>query len=198
MAVNIPIPDRMSHLKVDPRGYAIPYGVVTDKDGTVHFAINDHYVREQSIADDLCGICGTKLFRGRWFVGGSKAAFHPQGAFIDPPMHSECAHYALQVCPYLAAPRYVREIGLSKATKASKALSDSIVLVDPNQKPERPAGELFVALMATGQKHDKESGYLIPKRPYSRVEFWKHGKKINDEDAATLYQWILNNINTED
>src|SRR6478672_2277487 len=105
------IPERMLHLKIDERGYAIPWGVVVDDNGTAHFAINDHVVRRRSITEDLCGLCGHKLFRGRWFVGGSKSAFHEHGAFIDPPMHSECAHYALQVCPYLAAPRYTREIG---------------------------------------------------------------------------------------
>lgn len=190
----IAIPDRMKHLNVDPRGYAIPYGVVVDKNGTAHFAINDNLIRERGIAKDLCGICGTKLFRGRWFVGGSKSAFHPHGCYIDPPMHSECAHYALQVCPYLAAPKYAREIGAAKAAAHKAALADQMVLVDPTMIPGRPEGDLFVALMTTGQTHDKESGYLRPKRPYSRVEFWRHGKQLGDEDAERLLTWMRDNI----
>lgn len=184
--MTVPIPERMAHLKVDKRGYAIPYGVVIDDDGTPHFAINDHIIREQSIARDLCSICGHKLFRGRWFVGGSKSAFHEHGAYIDPPMHRECAHYALQVCPYLAAPKYAREIGFTKAKAAGAALGRHAMFVDPTMIPGRPEAEVFVALMTTGQKHDRESGYLIPRRPYLKVEFWLHGEQISVEEGKRL------------
>ena len=99
----IPIPERMRHLKVY-RGYAVPWGVLIDADGTPQFAINMEEARDLMIHADLCGICGKPLFRGRWFVGGPASALHPRGAYIDMPIHNECKDYALQACPYLAAP----------------------------------------------------------------------------------------------
>ena len=35
---------------------------------------------------------------------------HENGAFADPPGHRACVTYALQVCPYLAAPSYAKRI----------------------------------------------------------------------------------------
>jgi hypothetical protein len=103
----IPIPERMKHLGIDRRGYPIPWSVYRDPDGRPHFTIFNNVLRARGIRDDLCGICGTKLFRGRWFVGGPVSAFDPRGTYIDPPMHHECSSYALTVCPYLAAPNYM-------------------------------------------------------------------------------------------
>jgi hypothetical protein len=105
-----PVPDRMKHLETDSRGYLIPWGVYRDHTGRAHFQINDELRRLRSFRENLCPICGKSLFRGRWFVGGPMSAFHEAGAFADPPMHYECAVYALQVCPYIALPRYGRRI----------------------------------------------------------------------------------------
>ena len=57
----------------------------------------------------VCGICGQKLERDVWLIGGPGAAFHEHGAFLDPPMHRGCAIYALMVCPYLGA-RYTGRV----------------------------------------------------------------------------------------
>lgn len=183
----VAIPERMRHLKVDKHGYAIPYGVVVDKDGTVHFAINDEPTRIRSITDNLCSMCGTKLFRGRWLVGGALSAFHADGAFIDPPMHSECAHYALVVCPYLAAPRWTREVGIAKARARAAALATNMVLIDNTMMPGRPSGEMFIALMTT-RKIDviAENFNVKPRPPYQFVEYWRHGKRLSDDEGKQL------------
>lgn len=182
------IPERMQALPRDTRGYPIPWGVLIDEAGLPHFAVNDEAKRCEMIGRDLCSICGTKLFRGRWFVGGVMSAFHKQGAFIDPPMHSECAHYALLACPYVAAPRYSGEIGRKKIAANKQALPANLVLLDQMILPGRPTDDVFVALMATGQRvHDNLN--ISPKRPFSRVEFWRHGVQISAADgAATIHK----------
>jgi len=176
----IPIPERMRHLNVDARGYAIPYGVVIDTSGTVHFAMNDERIRQESIKRDLCSLCGKRLLRGRWFVGGSLSAFHPNGAFIDPPMHYECSHYALQACPYLAAPHYVREIGPQKAKQAQENLRKAgiiAVTIDTTMMPGRPHGEIFIAICSAGQTVFRNMN-TRPKLPFIALEYWKHGRMI--------------------
>ncbi len=180
----IEIPTRMRHLDRDTRGYPIPVLVYRDAAGKPHFTINDDEVRERVIRRDLCGICGGKLYRGRWFVGGPKAAFHDDGAYVDPPMHGECARYALSVCPYLAAPSYGKR--LDAKTLRGRTDPKTMLLLDPTQDPDRPA--VFVAVMSIGQ-WVSESGlqnYLHPNRPYRQVEYWQHGRRLNVETVLDL------------
>jgi hypothetical protein len=178
---NVAIPHRMQRLERDRRGYPIPVAVYRDSTGRAHFTINDEAKRQALIAGDRCPICGGKLLRGRWFVGGPQSAFHSLGAYIDPPMHNECARYALQVCPYLAVRNYDRRI-------EDKTLppGETPILIDNTMIPERP--DYFVAVMTAGQKliRDKMGWvqYLQPHRPYSRIEFWQHGKHVGKDAVA--------------
>ena len=184
---DIAVPGRMQHLPRDRRGYPIPFGAFVDVDGTPHFTINDEQKRAQMIAHDLCSICGKVLLRGRWFAGGPRSAFDPRGVYIDMPMHDECVHYALRVCPYLAAPMYVREVGTKKAATVKSA----VVLVDSTMLPDRPP--LFVALMAVGQHMEGSilQSYVKPHRPYRRVEYWRHGERLPDNIGASICDEVM-------
>ena len=168
----IPIPARMRYLPRDRRGYPIPFIVFRDTDRNPHFTINDDQRRAFVLKHDRCGICNHALFRGRWYVGGPASAFDPRGAYLDPPMHHECAEYALQVCPYLAAPSYSRLID-GKTLDPEKA--DATIVLDATVDNTRP--DFSVAVMAIGHRITAE-GYIVPKRPYRRVEIWKHGKRL--------------------
>jgi hypothetical protein len=181
--VDIPVPPRMKHLELDPRGYPIPWAVYRDKDGRAHFQINDELKRYKAVKGGLCPICGYPLFRGRWFVGGPISAFHDHGAFADPPMHHECAHYALMACPYLAAPRYVRRVD----DKTLSSNDDTLLLVNRTMIERRPA--VFICLMATRQHRTKGmTPNIIPGRPYSRIEYWQHGKQLSQSEGEALVE----------
>src|SRR5262245_64789126 len=91
----VPVPARMLGLRARPAGYVVPWTVFRDSSGRPHFTINDEEKRQHVLALDCCPICSGKLLRGRWFVGGPRSAFDLAGAYIDPPMHMECARYAL-------------------------------------------------------------------------------------------------------
>jgi hypothetical protein len=122
------------------------------------------------------------LFRGRWFIGGPAPAFHPQGAYLDLPTHAECCHYALQACPFLAAPRYAREIAPIQQKKLEA--EGALVIEDSHANPDRPP--LFVAVMATGQRVIARGQYVKPRTPYSRVEYWQHGRQLDDAAGMAL------------
>ena len=176
------IPDRMKHLERDPRGYPIPWGVYRDGNGRPHFQINHEARRGRAMRDDLCPMCGKPLWRGRWFVGGPMAAFHPLGAYADPPMHAECARYALAVCPYLAAPHYGRRIDdkTLKGGHAAPLLADW-TMVGIGRRPE-----VFVCAMATGQKITPGTFNIIPRRPFVRVEYWQRGRQLAQQEGEEL------------
>lgn len=173
----------MQHLERDRRGYPIPFVVYRDKDDRPHFTINDEYKRQQVIRNDLCSICGQKLHRGRWSVGGPKSAFDKNGAYIDTPMHHECLTYALRTCPYLAMPSYVKRID-------DRTLRDTngLVLLDQTVDDQRPV--FFVAVMHVHQHHIMNQGglveYIFPIK-IRQYEFWRNGEQINTQVAYDLW-----------
>lgn len=184
----VPVPDRMKHLPRDPRGYPIFAMAYRDADGRAHFTINDERERLRLIAEDRCSICGGKLLRGRWFIGGEKSAFHPHGVYQDPAMHRECARYALHVCPYLAAPSYAKLIhGATLPANDPVKLVDQTALNSPSTVEEvRPA--MFVAVHARGQRlRQAPAGcVIVPARPYIAVEYWQHGFQLARETGEAI------------
>jgi hypothetical protein len=179
---DVPIPDEMAKLDRDPRGYPIPWMAYRDEYGRAHFQINDDKHRAEALRLNLCSICGGKLQRGRWFVGGPLSAFHPLGAFIDPPIHHACMRYAVQVCPFLAAPNYAKRVDAKTLNKNDSKM----LLFDPTIIARRPS--FFCAVMAIGQKltGNLMSPNIVPQRPYRRVEYWRHGVRLSDNEGEAL------------
>lgn len=184
----IPIPPRMQHLDLDPRGYPIPDIILRGRDGTAHFAINDERRRlEKHILGDCCPICGGRLARARWFIGGPRSAFDPRGAYNDTPVHDECMRYAMRVCPYLATQSYQGAVGARKMPEEERKGMIIRDLADqPNIEniPKRP--ELFVCVQAIGQTVHVQTRMLVPRRPYRRIEFWQNGKQIDRAEGLAI------------
>jgi hypothetical protein len=166
----IAVPDRMKHLDRDHRGYPIPFIVYRDDDNKPHFTINNENKVTMCKAEEICAICGHGLLRGRWFLGGPMSAFHPHGAYIDPPLHHECMRFAVQTCPYLISAKYTKRID-GNTLDRNKA-TGVVSIIDPTLDPTRP--KVFVAVMAVGQTLT-DNGYIVPKHPYRGLEFWKDG-----------------------
>jgi hypothetical protein len=175
------IPERMKRLERDHRGYPIPWTVFRDNDNKPHFTINDTIKVMRCKRDLLCAICGVQLLRGRWFIGGPASAMHPQGAYIDPPLHHECMQFAASTCPYLINSKYTGRVD-AKTLEPGKA-KGVVTFFDPTMDPTRP--KLFVAVMAIDQS-ETENGYLVPKRPYRKMEFWRDGKMLRDFTAEQI------------
>jgi hypothetical protein len=171
----------MKHLDTDHRGYPIPWIVFRDNDNKPHFTINNQARVYRAIREELCSICGVKLLRGRWFLGGPGSAFHEHGAYIDPPLHHECMTFAASVCPYLINAKYTGR--LDGVTLDPAKAPGVIGLLDTTLDPTRP--ELFVAVMAVGQSLT-ENGYIVPKRPYRKCEFWRDGRMISKLTAEEI------------
>lgn len=182
----VKIPRRMQALDRDARGLPIPATVWRDASGRPHFTINDTAVSGRLLIEDRCGICAAQLLRVRWFVGGPLSALHPAGAYNDLPMHRGCMHYALRVCPYLAAPVYARRID---ARTVREPLERNRVFLDPSMDDKRPV--LFVAVAARGQHVSAQPDLLEPARirplrPYVAVEYWQHGRQLSEQEARQL------------
>lgn len=195
MTDKAPIPVNMQH-RPRQRGMAVPWGATIDPRGVAHFALNNADRTVQSIVQDRCFLCGKPHYWKRWFIGGCQAAFHPNGAYMDPPTHRDCMRYAVQTCPYIAAPSYAREVAQAKAKAAG--IGDHVIVLE-NAQPGRPPGDLFVAVEAIAQDV-VGPGYVKPRMPYRSLEFWRYGKnipaleafKLIEQHAPDLVKYIAN------
>lgn len=114
----VPVPERMRSLPRDPfRQFPIIFSQIPPIPDWVPSFESPHDFRAvlterviECAARRLCGVCGQPLDYWIAFLGGPLSA--KNRAYTEPPMHPECARYAVQVCPYMvvqAVPR--RESG---------------------------------------------------------------------------------------
>lgn len=116
-----PMPPRVASLRRDDRGYPIPYPVLYDAQGKPDFRVVDPDKWMRAIKCRLCGVCGDPLGAHLAFVGGPGSM--ESRYFTDLPMHRDCAIYALQTCPFLAAPRFQYSRSISPELRVNESVS---------------------------------------------------------------------------
>lgn len=187
----VPIPERMQVLDKDRRGYPIPANVLRKDDGTPIFTVNDERFTVMALDNTLCPICAQKLDRGGWFVGGPVSALAENGCYIDLPMHEDCAAYALQVCPYLAAPNYAKRLD-DLQIKDGDFGGNQLITVDNSMIPNRPP--IFVMVLVKGFDVTQPTPlqrYLHPHRPFLDMRFWQNGVELDPETQGKEIRILL-------
>lgn len=100
-----PLPDRMRRLRLDARGYPVPWFVAW-VDGVPDFRVIDTGKIEGAITAKVCWLCGEPLGRFRAFVIGPMCALNRTTS--EPPCHRDCAIFAATACPFLTRPNAER------------------------------------------------------------------------------------------
>jgi hypothetical protein len=186
---NVKIPEMMKDLQVDRRGFPAPFIVLRDKNNVPQFIMNDDTKVEECIKDNLCSICGKKMGEDMWMIGGPLSAFHPQGAYVDVPVHKECGEYALQVCPYLAVSSYNGKKTIDDIDAGNFTVDDDtkkMIFVNPTQSQDRVPFFVFNKIKGFDVQRRGIQRYIKPHRPYLEVEFWNDGEQITKEQAIKL------------
>ena len=185
---DIPIPFLLSKNDRDRRGLPIPFVVYRDEEGTPHFTVDDVEKLNLALAKKLCPLCGKVLKLGQmWLISGPGSAFGEDGLYTTPPAHEECARYSVQVCPFLAAPKYTRYV--EDRTLKPEAVHDMANVHNDEIAPPRPP---FLVLARTSGMTlvDANDGsgkkYVIPRRPWKEVEFWRNGERITQQQAEMI------------
>jgi hypothetical protein len=180
----VPLPEKMKGLPKDPRGYPIPFTVLRDISGKPHFQIQDDRLAQYVIIKQKCSICGHDLGTDMWMAGSPLAAFHPDGGFIDSPVHYECGAYALQVCPFLAVPGFISKLDAEKLQRESLK---GVTITNPSSTLQQPpffvlahTQSFSVTIAAQGIR------YIIPHRPFLKEEYWRHGERISKDECMKL------------
>lgn len=177
----VEIPRALRKRPRDRRGYPIPFIVLIDKDRRPHFTISDGNRVLICAHRKVCGLCGDKLRKDVAFVGGTMCFLSSRGAFSDPPMHSECARYAMRVCPYLAAPSYAKRI--DDRTLTPGAVPHGLLIgKDDDVREDRPAAFMLGTTPRFTMFLRPDGAPLFRTvEPWTVVEVWQGGERLTGE-----------------
>jgi hypothetical protein len=121
MKFDFDIPKELAHLKLDERGYPIPY-FAPIVDGKPNFRMQDERKRDECIRRHLCPICGRKLYKDySYMISGPMGLKNCISS--DAMMHRVCAEFAMRVCPHLYYHKAERK-GHEKALPNKSILED--------------------------------------------------------------------------
>lgn len=100
---DIPIPARMARRPVNRRGFPVPW-FVTEKDAAGDWDfVNLCPLRVvEAVRRKVCFLCGGQLGKYMAFVIGPMCSINRVSS--EPPVHKECAEYAVRACPFLVNP----------------------------------------------------------------------------------------------
>jgi hypothetical protein len=161
------IPFRLSRRPLDGRGFVIPFTQFIKPDGTPDFRVMDDERTSKAVRRRLCSLCGEKMRRNVYFVGGPKCV--ENGFFYDPPMHRECAVYALQACPHLARAK-------GKYAPVPDRIEGAGLLIQGEMDTEK--AEWFGLMQSAGYTSSRtDTGMIVIKAdmPWLSVERWRDG-----------------------
>lgn len=99
------LPSRMRSLRIDERGYPVPWFVVWI-DGKPDFRVADGQKLYQALIGGNCWICGETTGRYKTFVIGPMCAVNRTTS--EPACHKDCAQFAVMACPFLTLPKAQR------------------------------------------------------------------------------------------
>jgi hypothetical protein len=164
----VKLPLHMKALPRDARGYPVPWIAAVGSDGRADFRVIDKAKTMEALTNRRCAICG-KVMLAAYFVGGPLSMRNR--LFNDPPMHKDCAEYALKVCPFLAAPSFA----YSRKTPDVDGME---VTVDPGMSEDRP--EVFGIAPAGRYSLRQVQGehYIHPVAWLRPVIWYKNGQVV--------------------
>ena len=169
-----PIPARLAKRPRDARGFPIPMTVLIKPDGTPDFRVTDVKRWLRVVTGRICAMCGEPLGRHLAFIGGPRS--HEYRVFTDAAMHTDCASYAMSVCPFLALANSRHSRKLPSAGGAALRATDEVVL----DRPEK----MFIGVTTSYQPLRLEDGTLVVQAgEWERVE-WHEPHARGPADAA--------------
>jgi hypothetical protein len=182
-----PLPERLKYLRVNSRGYPVPFFVQWMKDekpcrpgeGEPDFQITSEDALVSCIRDSACWVCGQRLGVFRAYVLGPIAAINRISR--EPPSHLECAEFAAKACPFMVNPQMVRP-----KVKATNVIVDSMML------PENPGISIvWVVRNFMRMKRDGNGGILFDIGEPIRATWWKKGRPATPGECAEALAIIV-------
>jgi hypothetical protein len=174
---SVAMPARIAALPRDHRGFPVPY-FVQWQNGEPVFPAFDPVRFKRCVERQFCWVCGQPLGRMMAFTIGPMCVINRVTA--EPPAHAECAHYSVQVCPFLTTPKMGR-------VPAHKVHDDGVQAPGGIMVPGNPGGAV-VWICRTYRVEQTATGPIIRiGDPIGGVEWWIRGQRAAPDAAAALF-----------
>jgi len=163
-------PPQIAALKVDARGFPVPWFVSWINGEPEFRAVEPRKVGEADRLN-LCWVCGKSFAIGglKTFVVGPMCTVNRISP--EPPLHLDCARFSVQACPFL-----------------SKPLAKRRPMEGGDWAP--PAGEMIernpgvTALwIAASYRHHRDGGMLFRLGTPRKVEWWTQGRRATRDEV---------------
>lgn len=116
------IPKELSHLRLDDRGYPIPF-FAPIVNGKPNFRFQDPMKQLYCMDAGICPICGKKLFKDFCYIISGPMGLKNRVS-SDAAMHRYCAEFSMTACPHLY---------FQKAQRKEDGVSPFLIKEKPNQ-----------------------------------------------------------------
>lgn len=172
------LPLRMRKLPVSSKGYPVPFFAGKHPETGEHdFRLSDPEKFYACIRDNRCWICGEVLGKFRTFAVGPITVITRSSG--EPPSHWDCAHFAMQACPFLALPKAQRRTtGLEGKPQA---MGGTMLLHNPG----------VMALWVTHSyriAQDTNGGILLRMGEPERVQYYAEGKPATRQQVLAALE----------
>ena len=180
------MPPRFAKLRVDERGFPVPK-FVSWIDGKPDFRVVDGRWMGKAVNHKLCWLCGERLGRHLAFVIGPMCAVNRVNS--EPPSHLDCAHFAVQACPFMVNPQRKRDTyNYPEGTQTPAGIpldrnpGVMLIWVTDNYKPFRARTDVDPGI---------PGGVLFRLGDPTHLEWWARGRKATREEIlASFYSGL--------
>jgi hypothetical protein len=139
----------MEHLKIEERGYPVPFFSTALGGGKHDFRVIDGTKTEMVMKNHCCGVCGKKLHKdAAYFVTGIIGLNNRASQYA---LHRTCAEFSLECCPHIKYEKAERrDNNMENYNIASDALSLDkptewfLIKGKPNYKIERVGNQEII------------------------------------------------------
>jgi hypothetical protein len=156
----------MKCLPIDERGFPVPW-FVAFIDGKPDFRIIRPGGITRALNGQTCWLCGQPLGAYRAFVIGPMCTVNRVTS--EPPSHLECAHFAVQACPFMLNPSMRR----SQREKPPETIGPVGIHLDRNP------GAMCIWITKVGRFRPEQVGHGVLISLHGepvRVEWWARGR----------------------
>lgn len=172
------IPRRVAALRVDRRGYPVPW-FVQWFDGEPDFRVIDSAKLRRAVKQARCWICGDALGVNKSYVIGPMCVVNRISA--EPPSHMDCARFAARACPFLVLPNAHRRDANLPADGG----------MNPAMLPHNPGvSAVWITRQQVSAVNNADGVVFRIGEPFS-VEWFRQGRVATRDEVVTAFKFGL-------
>lgn len=163
----VPVPELMTSLPLTEKGYLKPWFVKADD-----FRVMDGNKAWLAVSKQNCWVCGNSFKPNEYALvaGATSTMVRICG---EPPCHTECAVYALQVCPFLLYPNAKRRQAGLEYEQTLQYANDTQQVQGYTDNP----GKYFLTIVRDFSRMEGQQLMIYNESDVLERQYWIGGEK---------------------